>query len=637
MGHRPDLGALNDTDRKALATRIKAFLTQAVITNHRKVNHMEQFFAHHRAYIFGLETFLKRNITDAALRGRVVPLPFWDSRMPLPSHFKTFNGGPAVAPNTPPPATQIPPPPLPPLPPPPFSTPARVRAYLRALRNYGDALVAWKKDAKDRILLNPPVTDTNYLNTAYPGKAFPAASGLDHPENFGDPHELCEAHDNGRGLGMDITEGLIRTATHYHGITHSSLAGLDTPVDENDLINYVVNFPSVSGLGTIGPFMNGGNTAAPFIFWPLHAFFDTLYYTWEQEHLRPLVSAGTVPNSAQGGELELFQLGKGGLIWHCCHAGDGGPNTDNGRFGNWEHWHRIGGDQPLRRMALATAANGEIELFGITSDSNKSLVHTQMLGNECENWSSWEDLGGSNKEVVAISSGTTLSVFAIHIDDGIWFRRKAGNAAWTTWDQLFDVGQSRVAAIADGTTATSRVHVFSLANGYIWHRWETSAGGNWVGPNEHLVVDYTRRFTDFKVARNKDKRLEVFAIGTDKKVYHAWQTAAGANNGFSAWERLHDSDTHDIAVGANQDGRLELFLCGGGTVRHKWQVAPNSGWTANAEEIPLDVPMGSLKQPFTANDPDGRLMVFGTADDGLLWHAWQNAANQGPWLAWLVI
>lgn len=628
---------MNDNDRKALATLIKEFLTQTVISDHRKVKHMEQFFAHHRAYIFGLETFLKRRITDAGFLRKVVPLPFWDARMGLPTHFKTFEGGPAVAPNTRAQMPSLSPPPLPPLPPPPFSTPATVAAYLVAVANYDNALASWKQTTKDTILLNPPVTDTNYLNTAYPGKPFPVASGLDHPENFTDAHDLCQAHDTGRGLGMDITEGLIRTAIHYHGITHSSLAGLDTPVDPADLINYVRNFPSVSAAFTIGPFMNGANTAAPFIFWPLHAFFDTLYYTWEQAHLRPLVSPGAVPNRGLGGELELFQLGKDGIIWHCCHAGDGGPNTDHGRFGNWEHWHHIGDDQRLRRMALAPSQTGDIELFGISTNASKALVHTQMLGPDCENWSSWEDLGGSNKEIAVISSGATLSVFAIHLDDGIWFRRKAGSAPWTAWDQLFDVGQSRVAAIADGTSNSSRVHVFSLANGYVWHRWETSAGGNWVSPNEHLVVGYGRQFSDFKLARNKDQRLEVFAIGTDKKVYHAWQTTAGANNGFSAWELLHDSDTHDIAVGTNQDGRLEIFLCGGGTVRHKWQTAPNSGWTANAEQIPLDAPMGSLKQPFTTNDPDGRLMVMGVADDGLMWHAWQNARNQGPWLGWLVI
>lgn len=638
MGHRTDIGTLSDGERKRLATLIKEFLTLAVIDNHRKVNHMEQFFAHHRAYIFGLETFLKRRITDAAFRDKVVPLPFWDSRMPLPSHFNTFEGGPAVAPNRAWTRPALPGPPAPPAPPPPFSSVSRVRAYLRALANYDDALKQWTLDVRAVILLNPPVTDTNYLNTAYPGKAFPVASGLNNPENFEDAHDLCAAHRNGRGLGMDILEGLTVTATHYHGITHSSLAGLDTPVDETDLINYVVNFPSISNIGTIGPFMNGGNTAAPFIFWPLHAFFDTFYYTWEQAHLRPLESPCTVPNSRLTGELELFEVGKDGIIWHCCAAGDGGPNTDNGRFGNWEHWHRVHTGQTLRRMTVVANESGGIELFGISNDANASLVHTQMLDNKCKHWSSWEDLGGSNRElaVVAAPEGV-LAVFAIHIDGAIWFRKKGRTGGWSSWDQLFDVNQSKVAAIIDGNSPSSRIHVFSLGNGYVWHRWEQAARGAWVGPTEHIVVDFGKRFTDFTVARNKDKRLEVFAIGTDKKVYHAWQTSAGANNSFSPWELLHHSDTDDIAVGSNKDGRLEIFMCGGGTVRHKWQVAPNSGWTSNAEAIPLDKPMGSLKNPFTAKDKDGRLMVFGVADDGLLWHAWQNAPNQGPWIGWLVI
>lgn len=640
MTHRSNLSTLTDAERHTLASFIKQFLTQEVISAHRNVDHMHRFFSHHRAYIFGLETFLKRNVTNQTLLRKVVPLPFWDARTPLPSHFKTFDGGPAVAPNARTGPTALPSKPQMPKKPPLGSSQAKLKAFAKAVTNYPNDLLNWTGEVKNWLLLNAPVTDTNFLNTAYPGKPFPTSSGLDHPESFEDAHDLCEAHPNGKGLGMDITEGLFKTATHYHGITHSSLAGLDTPVEVDDLIHYLATGgPRVSRPFTIGPFMNGGNTAAPFIFWPLHAFFDTLYYTWEQEHLRPIQSPAVEINPGKGNNLELFELGKDGLIWHLCHAGDDGPNTDNRSFGNWEHWHHIGGDRRLLRLAVTRSSAGEIDLFGITRDAHQFVGHVRMQGSNCEQWGPWENLGAYNKEISVITTHQdAIELFAIQADDAIWHKRKSGSASWTIWDKLFDGGQKRVTSILDGNTSNARIHVFSLSvNGYIWHRWEVAAGGDWFGISEYITVNFSKKFTDLKVARNSDNRLEIFAIGVDKKLYHAWQFTSGANNNFSAWTLLDSTPCHDLAVGRNADGRLEVFFCSGASVFHKWQDSANSGWVENADEIPLDAPMGSFRQPFTANDPAGRLTVFGVAGDGMIWHAWQTAPNQGPWIGWLPI
>ena len=174
-----------------MALLMKQFLTQLVINGHLKVDHMQRFFTHHRAYIFGFEWFIQTNVTDPAFVSKVVPLPFWDPRMRLPSNFDTLDGVTAVAPNAPPPLPAIPAQPTVPVAPPAFSKPSVVKAYLAALAAYTTASVAWEGDAYKAILTDPPVTDTNYLNTAYPGKSFPAGSGLDHPENFDEPHDLA--------------------------------------------------------------------------------------------------------------------------------------------------------------------------------------------------------------------------------------------------------------------------------------------------------------------------------------------------------------------------------------------------------------------------------------------------------------
>ncbi|MDX3698059.1 peptidase M23, partial [Streptomyces europaeiscabiei] len=62
-----------------------------------------------------------------------------------------------------------------------------------------------------------------------------------------------------------------------------------------------------------------------------------------------------------------------------------------------------------------------------------------------------------------------------------------------------------------------------------------------------------------------------FARGTDNAVYHKWQVAP--NNGWSGWESLGGVITSNIATGVNADGRMEFFARGtDGAVYHKWQV-----------------------------------------------------------------
>src|SRR5258708_6115089 len=71
-----------------LVALAKQSLTQNVIDGHLMFDHMNRFFTHHRAYIFGLAWSIKRHATDPTFKCKAVPLPFFDGRMPLPSAFK---------------------------------------------------------------------------------------------------------------------------------------------------------------------------------------------------------------------------------------------------------------------------------------------------------------------------------------------------------------------------------------------------------------------------------------------------------------------------------------------------------------------------------------------------------------------
>ncbi len=67
------------------------------------------------------------------------------------------------------------------------------------------------------------------------------------------------------------------------------------------------------------------------------------------------------------------------------------------------------------------------------------------------------------------------------------------------------------------------------------------------------------------VARNADGRLEAFAIASQQdsaegRLYDIWQTSAGG--GWSGWNDLGGKLNSPPTVGLNRDGRLEVFALG---------------------------------------------------------------------------
>ena len=105
------------------------------------------------------------------------------------------------------------------------------------------------------------------------------------------------------------------------------------------------------------------------------------------------------------------------------------------------------------------------------------------------------------------------------------------------------------------------------------------------------------RFWSLRVGRNRDGRLEVFAIDTDDAIRHTWQTAP--NNGWNGqWDYLYrpSSRWRGLDVGQNADGRLEVFAIArrdnpldssDNRVWQTWQTAPNNGWNGRWQDFLL--------------------------------------------------
>jgi hypothetical protein len=77
----------------------------------------------------------------------------------------------------------------------------------------------------------------------------------------------------------------------------------------------------------------------------------------------------------------------------------------------------------------------------------------------------------------------------------------------------------------------------------------------------------------------------------------------------------HENVSSRLAV-QNADGLLEAFVVGAdGGLHHRWQTAPNTGWSGWAE--PGSQRIGVL---VAARDADGRLEIFTVDVDGTLRH-----------------
>ena len=170
-------------------------------------------------------------------------------------------------------------------------------------------------------------------------------------------------------------------------------------------------------------------------------------------------------------------------------------------------------------------------------------------------------------------------------------------------------------------TGNGRLEVFARgADKAVWHDWQTAPNNGWSGwASMGGWVDI------IKSARNADGRLELFARGSDKAVWHNWQTAP--NGGWSGWASL-GGWVDIIEAARNADGRLEIFARGSdGAVWHNWQTAPNGGWSGWAS-------LGGWVDLIAVGmNADGRLEIFARGADRALWHKWQTAPN-GGWSGW---
>ena len=265
-------------------------------------------------------------------------------------------------------------------------------------------------------------------------------------------------------------------------------------------------------------------------------------------------------------------------------------------------------------------------------------------------WDNWASLGSPSpgltfegSPTIAVNDDGRLEIFATGLDNALWhIWQVAPNGPWDNWASLggppnVDIGHSIGVHVNDD----GRLEIFATgSDSALWHIWQVTPNGPWgawasLGKPPGPVF-----ITTPLVSANDDGRLEAFVIGSDRALWHIWQTAPGAPWG--GWASLGGPPTGNMVLypflRKNDDGRLEVFVTAEshsavgvtGTLWHVWQVAPNGPWGAWAS---LGKPTANISAPTVRKNDDGRLEIFVNGSDGAIWHMWQLTAG-GGWGSW---
>lgn len=297
---------------------------------------------------------------------------------------------------------------------------------------------------------------------------------------------------------------------------------------------------------------------------------------------------------------------------------------------------------PTASPAVAAFQNNEGESEAVVIDVNGNLQHVCREPVSDSGWNMY-GLGAGFRWIAAVDSATLWALGLTDVNywqnnHGRWTQCQIplpnGQAAQelsigtdgTVW-ALDDLGNAYAMAVSPLQTppalnaetapvaiqdASGLLHVFCLdQKGLLWMIGQGNSSGrwqNWTALNAPAGVSLAA----LAVGPNQDGRLQVFASDTAGSLHTIYETAPGV---WSAWNVLAPPAAGptitQLVVGQDPDGRLEvLAIATDKTVRRIAQTAPNNGWGSWTN---LGTPAGdevALNLLAVGQESDGRLTLF---------------------------
>ena len=285
------------------------------------------------------------------------------------------------------------------------------------------------------------------------------------------------------------------------------------------------------------------------------------------------------------------------------------------------------GNSPYH-IAMGRNNDGLLEIFFAGTD--RALYHIRQVDG-----STWEGLGsfsGSTAQQVAVASGPAgfLYLFYIGTDNHLYITQQT-SLSQNSWSAKQILGGASAKSVTVAQNASGYLDVFYVGtNNNLYHNYQTIPGG-WSGEIQ-LAGAQAKQVT---VACNADGRLEAFYVGTNNDLYHVAQTVADDSLTWTAEQRLSGASANQVAVAKNQDGRLQVVYFGTNSdIYSNAQISPGSTtWTG---EKLVSGGVGAPPQPSPTQQialgarQDGALQLFYVAASTALHYNVQTGPN-GTW------
>lgn len=310
----------------------------------------------------------------------------------------------------------------------------------------------------------------------------------------------------------------------------------------------------------------------------------------------------------------------------------------------WTSWSSLGGAD-LVEITTGANADGRQVVFGLSKTA--TLYHNWQTAPN-GTWGGWYEFGNPDKAPIArlacaANSDGRLALVAADEEGRVWYADQvAVNQGWSPWVHV--PGVTQVTAVGIGLQSNGFLMLFASANGVLNVTAQTP-GRTWTGWKAIAPPKPGVAVTEIAVAANQDGRLEAAVIFDDNSIASTSQTGTG---GWTAWPNLTPVDDTDflngVAMAPQEAGWLTMFITGSnGNLYYRYQaVTPFSLhywppfmyiWTQFAE---IEKPAGVDIRPLAlAHSGDGRLQAFGVGSDGALWRVAQAAINVPKWDPWV--
>jgi len=286
------------------------------------------------------------------------------------------------------------------------------------------------------------------------------------------------------------------------------------------------------------------------------------------------------------------------------------------------------GNSPYH-MTMGRNNDGLLEIFFAGTD--RALYHIRQVDG-----STWEGLGsfaGSTAQQVAVASGPAgfLYLFYIGTDNHLYITQQT-SLSQNSWSAKQILGGASAKSVTVAQNANGFLDVFYVGtNNNLYHNYQTVPAG-WSGE----IPLAGAQAKQVAVASNADGRLEVFYVGTNNDLYHIAQTIANDSLTWTAEQRLSGASANQVAAARNQNGRLQVVYFGTNSdIYSNAQIGANSTtWTG---ETLVSGGIGAPAQPSPTQQialgatQNGALQLFYVAASTALHYNVQSGPN-GTWV-----